>query len=144
VIDVGKALEVLAYDDNTAGETFELYGPKEYTLKQIANMVDKSLLRTHRHINLPKRVYKAFASVLDYLWWPTVSPDEVEREFIDQKVDASAKTFKDLGIVPTDVADDMFHYIRHYRLVGKYLNSILSLANLAIPAVLRLTSTYRR
>lgn len=117
MIDVGNALEVIAYDDKTAGETFELYGPKEYTLKQIANLVDHTIKKKHIHVNLPKSVYKALASILDFIWWPTVSPDEVERELINQKIDATAKTFEDLGIKPTDIEGDMFQYIRHYRSV---------------------------
>jgi len=115
VTDVGKALEVIAYDDATAGQTFELYGPKEHTLKEIAHMVDKIVYKTHRHINLPKKAFQMIASVLDYLYWPTISPDEVERQHLDHKIDATAKTFRDLDIEPTDIEADMFQYIRHYR-----------------------------
>lgn len=115
VKDVGKALEAIAYDDTTASQTFELYGPEEHTLKEIAHMVDKIVRKTHRHINLPKKTFQMIASVLDYLYWPTISPDEVERQYLDHKIDSTAKTFRDLGIEPTDIEADMFQYIRHYR-----------------------------
>ncbi|PUU79679.1 hypothetical protein B9Z19DRAFT_1081249 [Tuber borchii] len=115
VIDVGKALEAIAYDDTTASQTFELYGPEEHTLKEIAHMVDKIVHKTHRHINLPKKAFQVIASVLDYLYWPTISPDEIERQYLDHKIDVTTKTFRDLGIEPTDIEADMFQYIRHYR-----------------------------
>lgn len=40
-----------------------------------------------------------------------MSADEVEREFHDQVIDPTAKTFKDLGIEPVDLADHTFHYL---------------------------------
>jgi NADH dehydrogenase (ubiquinone) 1 alpha subcomplex subunit 9 len=82
-------------------------------------MVDKETMKKHRHINLPKKVLKTITRGLDYLWWPTLSPDQVERQFIDQKIDPTAKTFRDLAIEPTDIAGDMLQYIRHYRSVIK-------------------------
>ena len=75
------------YDDSTAGQTFELRGPKEYSMRQISDLVDKEILKKRRHINLPKPIFKALAKAFDYIWWPTISPDEVERQFIDQVID---------------------------------------------------------
>ncbi|KAL7270763.1 Protein-lysine N-methyltransferase efm5 [Rhizina undulata] len=120
VIDVGQALETISYDDNTAGQTFELYGPREWKMVEIKELVEKEILKKRSHINLPKPVLKTIASALDYLWWPTIAPDEVEREFIDQKIDPTAKTFKDLGISPSDLSDMAFQYIRHYRSAAVY------------------------
>jgi len=45
------------------------------------------------------------------LWWPVLTADEVEREFIDQKIDPTAKTFKDLGIEPAELSSLTFHYL---------------------------------
>lgn len=102
----------MLHDDTTAGETFELYGPKQYSTAEIAELVDKEIIKHRRHINLPKAIYKPLAYYLNkLLWWPTVSADEVEREFIDQQIDRSAKTFKDLGIEPVDLASLTFHYL---------------------------------
>jgi len=115
VFDVAKGLEAIMYDDSTAGQLFELHGPKEYSMREIADLIDKEVLKKHRHINLPKPVFKALAKAFDYIWWPTVSPDEVERQFIDQVIDPSAKTFKDLGIEPDDLPRWLLHYVRHFR-----------------------------
>ena len=111
-VDVGSALEIMIQDDSTASETYELHGPKNYSLAEIAEMVDKEIIKHRRHINLPKALLKPAASVLSKaIYWPTVSPDEVEREFLDQTIDRKAKTFKDLGIEPGDVANYTFHYL---------------------------------
>ena len=120
------------YDDSTAGQTFELYGPKEYSTREIANLVDKEILKKRRHINLPRPVFRALASAFNYIWWPTISPDEVERQFINQVIDprygfpslsssrtdtndCSAKTFKDLRLEPDDISSWVLHYTRQYR-----------------------------
>lgn len=103
-------------DDSTASQTYELYGPKNYSTAEIASLVDKEILKHRRHINLPKAILKPAAKALNrLLWWPVISADEVEREFIDQKIDPEAKTFKDLGIEPAELSNLTFHYlVRNY------------------------------
>lgn len=99
-------------DDSTASETFELYGPKNYSMAEIADLVDREIIKHRRHINVPKRILKPVANILNkVLWWPTMSPDEIERQCIDQKIDPSAKTFKDLGIEPAELSNLTFHYL---------------------------------
>ncbi|KAM0277543.1 hypothetical protein ACHAQH_005743 [Verticillium albo-atrum] len=115
-IDVGHALELMLYDDNTAGQTFELHGPKMYAMSEIAEMVDREIFKHRRHVNVPKSLLKPIAGLLNkVLWWPTLSADEVEREFIDQEIDETAKTFKDLGIEPGDISKFTYHYLQGFR-----------------------------
>lgn len=45
------------------------------------------------------------------LWWPIMSGEDVEREFIDQVINPKAKTFKDLGIEPDDIKDFTYQYL---------------------------------
>lgn len=109
---MGAALERMLHDDTTAGQTFELYGPKNYSTAEIAELVDREIVKHRRHINVPKVALKPLAYYLNkFLWWDIMSADEVEREFIDQEIDRSAKTFKDLGIEPTDLSTLTFHYL---------------------------------
>lgn len=106
------ALEKMLHDDTTAGETYELYGPTNYSMAEISELVDKEIIKHRRHINVPKRLLQFAAHYLNkYIWWHTMSPDEVEMEFIDQKIDPTAKTFKDLGIEPAELANLTFHYL---------------------------------
>ncbi|KAI9852532.1 MAG: NADH-ubiquinone oxidoreductase 40 kDa subunit [Thelocarpon superellum] len=115
-VDVGSALEVMLNDDSTAGETYELYGPKNYSMAEIAELVDREIIKHRRHLNVPKSILKPVADMLNKaLWWHTTSPDEVEREYIDQHIDRKAKTFKDLGIEPAELANLTFYYLQSYR-----------------------------
>lgn len=109
---MGEALEKMLQDDTTASQTYELYGPKNYSTAEIAELVDKEIIKHRRHINLPKAILKPVAGLLNKaLWWPVITADEVEREFIDQKIDPTAKTFKDLGIEPAELSSLTFHYL---------------------------------
>jgi NADH dehydrogenase (ubiquinone) 1 alpha subcomplex subunit 9 len=111
-IDVGMALEHMINDDTTAEQTYELYGPTNYSTEEIADIVDKEIMKQRRHINIPKRVVQPVSYALNKaLWWPVGSADEVEREFIDQKIDPAAKTFKDLEIEPVELKSVTFEYL---------------------------------
>ena len=112
VVDVGAALERIGMDDSTAGETYELYGPKNYSLKEISELVDKEIMKTRRHINVPKVVMGPMQEVLNKaLWWPVGCKDQVEREFMNQFIDKNAKTFADLGMEAGDIAAFTFKYL---------------------------------
>ncbi|RMZ88087.1 hypothetical protein DV736_g4683, partial [Chaetothyriales sp. CBS 134916] len=116
VIDVGKALDRIALDDTTAGETFELYGPTNYSMAEIAALVDREIIHERRHINVPKAILKPIAYYLNrLLWWPVMSADELEVECLDQHIDKSAKTLVDLGIEPAELASLTYHYLQDYR-----------------------------
>ncbi|KAJ5217402.1 hypothetical protein N7468_010410 [Penicillium chermesinum] len=92
-----------------------------HSTAEIAELVDREIHKKRRHINLPKPVLKLIAQALNrYVWWHTTSADEVEREFHDQVIDPTAKTFKDLGIEPVDLADLTFHYLQMYRSASYY------------------------
>ncbi|KIX00944.1 uncharacterized protein Z518_10010 [Rhinocladiella mackenziei CBS 650.93] len=120
-IDVGEALEKICYDDTTAGETFELYGPTNYSMAEIAAIVDKEILKQRRHINLPKAVLKPVLYYLNkVIWWPIMSPDQVEQECLDQHIDKTAKTFKDLGMESAELSDLTYHYLQDYRSSSYY------------------------
>lgn len=102
-------------DDKTASQTYELYGPTNYSTAEIAALVDKEIFKKRRHMNVPKFIMQPSARLLnDFLWWHTTSADEVEREFLDQVIDPTAKTYKDLGIQPGDLKDFTFHYLVSY------------------------------
>lgn len=112
VIDVGQALELIGYDDNTAGQTYELFGPKNYSTAEIAELVDQEIFKKRRHINLPPVVLKPLMTLLNkVLWWPILSPQDIEKEFIDQVIDENAKTFKDLDIEPGEISKFTYHYL---------------------------------
>ena len=102
----------MLYDDNTASQTYELYGPKEYSTEEISAMVDREIYKRRRHMNIPKTLLKPLAGLINrVVWWNPLSADEVEREFINQEIDKTAKTFKDHGIEPGDISNFTYHYL---------------------------------
>ncbi|KAK1067172.1 Protein-lysine N-methyltransferase efm5 [Friedmanniomyces endolithicus] len=120
-IDVGAALEQIGLDDTTVGQTYELHGPKEYNMMELKEMVDREILKTRRHINVPKAVMAPLTEIMNkVLWWPVGSRDEVEREYLDQVIDKNAKTCKDLDMEPADIANFTFKYLQHYRSSAYY------------------------
>ncbi len=112
----------MAYEDSTAGETYELFGPREWSKKEIADRITELILKERAHFNLPKPILKNMAKAFQYIWWPTYCVDEIEREFINQKIDKTAKTFKDLGIQPSELEDLLFSQVRDYRYVTRYIS----------------------
>ena len=124
VIDVGQALELIGYDDNTAGQTYELYGPKNYSTAEIAELVDAEIFKKRRHINLPPAILKPLMTVLNkVLWWPMLSAQDVEKEFIDQVIDENAKTFKDLDIESGEISKFTYHYLVGFTLQNMTLKA---------------------
>lgn len=143
-IDVGQALEALLYDDNTAGQTYELYGPKEYSTAEIAALVDREIFKKRTHINLPKRILKPLAGLLNkVLWWPVLSAEDVEREFFDQQIDETAKTFADLGITPGELSNFTYHYLVRFICIAIAKSTILT-ACYSKDTVAHLTTTSPR
>lgn len=123
-IDVGHALELMLYDDSTASQTFELYGPKNYSTADIAEMVDKEIFTKRTHINVPRKILEPAAHIINkLLWWPIMSKEQIEVEHTDQVIDENAKTFKDLGIEPGDISKFTYHYV-----VSLYPHGVCDLA----------------
>lgn len=115
------ALEKIGYDDTTAGETFELYGPTNYSMAEVAAIVDREIIKKRRHINVPKALLQPVLYYLNKLvWWPVGSADQVEQECLNQQIDKNAKTFKDLDIEPAELQDLTFHYLQDYRASSFY------------------------
>lgn len=126
------------------GSTFVLPGPRTYTYDSLIKLVEAMTLKSHRAPKLPKPVALAIAGVLNRaLWWPTISPDEVERKYIDDvgaEVQAAQadvpegwetqpsvgvgargvngeafKSWSDLMIDPETIEEHAIKYLRRFR-----------------------------
>ncbi|KAI8390187.1 hypothetical protein BD560DRAFT_380170 [Blakeslea trispora] len=115
-IDVAHALEVMLTAESTMGKTYELYGPKEYTIKQIFDLAREISMKPLPIRNAPTPVFKAIATVLDKLPYnQMISPDLIERMTLDDKITPGALTFKDLYIEPTQLETVAIQYLRRFR-----------------------------
>ncbi|KAM0755192.1 NAD(P)-binding protein [Meredithblackwellia eburnea MCA 4105] len=116
VLDVAQALSIMLKATSTASSTFALPGPKTYTFEQIRQLTEALTLKKLDGPNFPKPLLALAARVWDLVWWPTLSPDEVTRRYIDDvDVEAGLKGFKDLGIEPDLLEDLAIVYLRRYR-----------------------------
>lgn len=126
VLDVAQALTVMLSAPSTASSTFSLGGPRTYTFETLLSLVESLTLKKLSGTNFPKPVLMLAARLWDFAWWQTVSPDEVERRFIDDVTlseEAGStgvngemlKGFADLGIEPDVLEDIAIVYLRRYR-----------------------------
>lgn len=133
----------MAEDDTTASETYELHGPKNYSMAEIAELVDKEIVKRRRHINVPARALKRLADMYNRLiWWSETSSDSVTREFIDQTIDPKAKTFKDLGIEPGALANLTFQYLVSSLVMFQYFSLTDRAARIPERRLLRPTASH--
>ncbi|GMM34353.1 hypothetical protein DASC09_016780 [Saccharomycopsis crataegensis] len=117
VHDVAKAMELIGFDDSTAGKLYELNGPETFSIHEIRELIKPFSKIDYRNINLPKPVALKIAELLQYAWWPLVNPDQIERQFMDQVVTPGTLGFKDLGLTPESLSDHLFTYtypLRNY------------------------------
>ncbi|KAJ3537323.1 hypothetical protein NM688_g6708 [Phlebia brevispora] len=73
---------------------------------------------------VPKRIARLITELSNrYIWWPTLSPDEVERRFIND-VDVPGDWDK-VGVVPTEIEDNAITYLRRYRSADNYTRPVV-------------------
>ncbi|CCH47011.1 NADH dehydrogenase [ubiquinone] 1 alpha subcomplex subunit 9, mitochondrial [Wickerhamomyces ciferrii] len=113
VLDVATALEKIGFDDSTTGQTFELYGQEQFSIKQIRDLIEPVTRRDYKNLNVPKDLGLLLSKVLPGFLWP--SQDQINKKFIDQNIDTTAKTFDDLKIVPDRLQDLVFRYTHDRR-----------------------------
>ena len=86
VVDVAEALATMLNSPITStGSTFVLPGPESLTFDEMLNIVYFLCMKPRPYIpGVPKFVAKIFAGLINrFIWWPTMSPDEVERKYIN-------------------------------------------------------------
>ncbi|KAI5959488.1 uncharacterized protein KGF55_005316 [Candida pseudojiufengensis] len=125
VLDVARGIEKIAYDDSTAGQTFELYGPEKISYQEIRQMIHGitenyaqagPISYNFGDYDLPLPLAKFIAGIQQLPWWKLPNPDQMQRHVINQVIDPNAKTFADLGINDTTkLADVLFTYTKQWR-----------------------------
>ena len=113
-MDVAQALTNVFETSMTPG-LLNLPGPSTLTHEYLLALV--STVTYHppsRAPIVPKRLAKLITALSNrYIWWPTLSPDEVERRYIsDSDV---AGDWNQVGVVPTEIEDNAIVYLRRYR-----------------------------
>jgi NADH dehydrogenase (ubiquinone) 1 alpha subcomplex subunit 9 len=119
-LDVAHAIELLTRDDSTAGKTYELYGPKQYSYKEIVEMCGEIIKESINTINVPTQVLKTLSTALQVYPYRILRPDEVTRLTINDQPTKGALGFEDLGMVPQYLENTILTYLRGYRTAQFY------------------------
>ena len=118
--DVADAVLRCLEDPATAGRTYELGGPKIYTLRELFELLLHEIRRQRWFINLPFPMATLQAKFMSILPNPPLTPDQVELLKRDNVVSPGAMTLSSLGISPTAVEAVLPTYLDRYRHGGWY------------------------
>ncbi|KAJ2746188.1 Protein-lysine N-methyltransferase efm5 [Coemansia sp. BCRC 34301] len=117
VSDIAHAIGIIRDNEDTVGQTYELYNPKEYTRQDVIDLVQFLLHEKIWQVNVPPRLLRVAAQLANALPFHYTSHHEVDLMSIDDvpNKDPSIHTFADLGIQPHTLELAALQYIRHYR-----------------------------
>lgn len=124
VMDVAQAL-VNAFELPSVPSVLAFPGPSRLTHEYLLALV--SSLTYHppsRAPIVPKRLALLVTQLSNrYIWWPTLSPDEIERRYIND-VDVPGDWDK-VGVEPTEIEENAITYLRRYRSAENYVRPVV-------------------
>ncbi|KAK0201651.1 hypothetical protein DFS33DRAFT_1385950 [Desarmillaria ectypa] len=124
VIDVAQALASLMEVPRLPG-ALNLPGPSTLTYEYLLDLVSSVTLQPpSKAPTIPKVVATLLAKVASQsVWWPTLSPDEVVRRYID---DAELPSNWDLvRVTPSEIEHHAITYLRRYRSADNFTRPIV-------------------
>lgn len=128
--DVADAVTAILADENTAGKTYELGGPKVYTFAELLRILLAEIRRSRLLVPVPFAIASIDAAFLEMLPKiifaivpemgpaPILTPDQVRLLRQDNVVHEGAPGFADLGITPTALEVILPTYLDRYRRGG--------------------------
>lgn len=112
-MDVAQALTNIL-DVSSLPSLLNLPGPSRLTYEYLLALVSSVTYNPPpRGPVVPKKLALLAARVAQNVWWPALSPDEVERRYMDD-VDVPGDWDK-VGVDPTEIEDSAILYLRRYR-----------------------------
>ena len=129
VADVGRAVTRCLDDDATAGQTFELGGPRVYTFKELMQLVLRETHRSRLLAPVPGTIASLIGLTGDIQaaitpFKPMLTSDQVLLLETDNVVGAKAQGFSALGITPADVESIVPTYLWRYRKDGQFADAV--------------------
>ena len=118
--DVADAVVRCIDDSTTAGRTYELGGPKTYSLRALTELLLAEIRRKRYLLDLPFGLASLQARLMSLLPNPPLTPDQVEMLKRDNVVSSGALTLATLGIPPTPVEAILPTYLDRFRRGGWY------------------------
>jgi NADH dehydrogenase len=118
--DVAEAVVRCNDDSATAGRTYELGGPRVYSMRALVELLLDEIRRKRLLVNLPFGAAAMQARLFGLLPDPPLTPDQVEMLKRDNIVSPGALGLEALGIRPTAVEAVLPTYLDRFRRGGWY------------------------
>lgn len=121
--DVGQALARMVTDPTTAGQTYELGGPGEFSFRKLLEMMLAETGQRRFLAPVPFPVARLLGKVGElsaFLMAPPVTSDQVELLKIDNVVSGQYPGLSDLSVTPTTLESVLPTYLYRYRKGGQY------------------------
>jgi len=113
VLDVAKALARLS-SMAPAALVLNLPGPQTYSVEYLLELVSSVTYQPpSRAMHLPKAVAMLLSRVSGLVWWPALSPDQVERRYVNDTEGVSDWDF--FGFSPDSLEAHALTYLQMYR-----------------------------
>jgi NADH dehydrogenase len=114
VSDVAQAIVQMLEDPRQAGKTFELGGPRRYSMKEIMELVNSSTGRQRMLVPVPFGLGMLQATFLQMLPKPMLTKDQVRLMKVDNVVRGGKPGLAELGITPTSAEAILPLYMKRY------------------------------
>jgi uncharacterized protein YbjT (DUF2867 family) len=111
VEDVAEAISSILRDPGTLGRTYELAGPKVYTLHELVNMTLQLLGKRRLLVPIPFAVAEVQARLLELLPNPPLTTGQVDLLKTDNVASGALPDVQDLNIQPKTVEEVVPTYI---------------------------------
>jgi uncharacterized protein YbjT (DUF2867 family) len=102
-------------DPATAGKTYELAGPRVYTLRELFTIALRIVRKRRLLVPLPFAVAEAQARLFEHLPNPPLTTGQVDLLKRDNVANASAPGLRELGIEPKAIEDIVPTYLGQSR-----------------------------
>ena len=111
VEDVAEAISSILSDPGTVGRTYELAGPKVYTLHELVNMTLQLMGKRRLLVPIPFAVAEIQARLFELLPNPPLTTGQVDLLKTDNVASGALPDVQDLGIQPKTVEEIIPTYI---------------------------------
>ncbi|KZO93605.1 NAD(P)-binding protein [Calocera viscosa TUFC12733] len=114
VLDVAEILYRIMDMPELPPSPINLPGPTTYTHEQLLDLARRITDNSYSGLAVPKSIALLLSRIAQYaLWWPNMSPDEIERRCLDD-VDVPGD-WDIFGVQPTELDDVAIAYMRRFR-----------------------------
>ena len=121
--DVAKAIVKSLELNNNETKTYELGGPKNYSFKELMELLLSQIRKKRFLVPMPFWSSKILSYFLQMMPNPLLTPDQVEILKHDNIVSGEYPRLKDLGIIATPIETVLPKYIYRFRTGGEFNQS---------------------